>query len=97
MNLTLVMYSLKVGSRKFLKQILVQFIPLAGSYLKVANYSFVVVEFEQDLDAYSDKHYEHGASCESVRAKLNIKCHNEDDYPFVMEALNNDGWSESGQ
>ncbi len=92
MNLILVMYNLKIGSEKFLKQISVQRVPLKGQYLKVNNISFVIVEVEQDIDAYSEKEYESGLSCESVRAIINKDCHDKRDYEEIKKSLIVAGW-----
>ncbi len=87
MNLILVMYTLEVGNKKFLKQIYVQRTPLKGEYLKVCNASFVVAEVEQDIDAYTERNYKPGSSCESVRAIINKDCHDIRDYEEIKKSL----------
>ncbi len=89
MNLILVIYNLKVGGEKFLKQIYVQHKPLKGEYLKVCNTSFIVVEAEQDIDSYMEGL---GLSCESVSAILNEECHDERDYKNIKKSLISTSW-----
>ncbi len=92
MNLILVMYHLEIGNEKFLKQISVQRVSLKGEHLKACNFSFIVAEVEQDLDAYAERNYEAGASCESVRAVINEGCHEESDYEEIKKSLITAGW-----
>ncbi len=87
MNLIAAMYSLEVNNVRFLKQIYVQRVPLKGEYLKVKNINFVVVEVEQDIDAYTERDYEAGSSCESVRAVINKDCYDERDYETIKKSL----------
>jgi len=85
MNLILVMYNLDIGYARFLKQISVQRVPSKGEHLKVENVSFVVVEVEQDMDAYIKRDYESGSSCEYVRAVINENCHDINDHELIEE------------
>lgn len=91
-----VCYHVSVGQSKFLTHFSVHSIPRVGDFLKILNYSFIVIEVEQDLDAYKGKDFEHGIPCNSVTAVLNYKIYSGDDYINIIEEFISSGkWTKT--
>ncbi|MCX6795281.1 MAG: hypothetical protein NT165_00920 [Candidatus Falkowbacteria bacterium] len=95
MNLIRVMYTLKIGDKRFLKQIFVQAVPVKGTSIKIVNSCFVVDDVEQDLDAYSDLLNFGDQSCESVRASVDRGCHSGQDCDRIIDDLLKNDWGEA--
>lgn len=92
-----VFFRLIADDRSFTKVIEVSSIPQKGNLLKAANNSFIVIENEQDLDAYAEREHEQGHFCDSVIARLNEKMYlpnEEGENPEVIEDLLKEGWKE---
>ncbi len=90
-----VLYILSVGSKQFEKTIEVLRVPIDGTLITAATYSFVVEHSKQNLDAYDAKQYETGLSCETVTARFNEGHHGRNKFLPTMQALTAHNWQQT--
>ena len=93
MNLILVNYTVKIGTRRFTQRFSVQVIPPQGAELKISNYGFVVSSVCQDLDSYATDDHLHDSWCENVIA-VPDKIYKTKEFPKIIEDLIFDHWVE---
>lgn len=92
MCLMKVNYCVRIGKRRFVKNVHVNAVPQIGWTLSIANSYFVVKGVHQDLTSYEENSF--GGYTESVEVLPEPTFYEESDFPKIIESIIKDGWKE---